>query len=240
MQYHAHCTKEEFCGMVDYALLAQNNPRWKLDQWCDETIQYGFATLCIFPCDVAYAKKRMGDKGKVCAVVGYPMGANSTRTKVFEALDCIDDGADELDVVMNISRFMDGDDAYVLGELKQIVNAVRAKKNGIVIKVIIEVYHLDREEDLRRACELVIQSGADYVKQASGYAPDPYHNTCGIENMAKLREICGDRIKLKSAGVPDSLAQCVQMYKQYDITRFGGHFVAWLNAAGDDFWDTQA
>ncbi len=236
MLYHDHCSRAQFCSMVDYALLAQNNPQWKLDKWCDDTVKYGFGTLCIFPCDVAYAKKRMGENGKVCAVVGYPMGANTTRTKVFEALDCIDDGADELDVVMNISRFMDGDDAFVLDELKQVVNAAKAKKPDVIVKVIIEVYHLDKDEDLVRACELVIQSGADFVKQATGYAPDPYHNTCGLENMARLREICGNRIALKSAGVPDDLAQCVQMYKEYDITKFGGCFIEWLEEAGDAFW----
>jgi len=222
--------------MVDYALLSQCNPIEKLDKWCDDTVKYGFGSLCIFPCDVAYAKKRMGDKGEVCAVIGYPMGANTTETKVFEALQAIDDGARELDFVMNISRFMDGNDEYVLGELKRCVNAAKAKDPSVIVKIIIEVYWLDKEEDLRRACELVIASGADYVKQASGYAPDPYHNTCGIENMAKLREICGDRIKLKSAGVPDSLEQCIQMYKEYDIDKFGGHFIKWLDEAGEDFW----
>jgi deoxyribose-phosphate aldolase len=237
--YHKHITKEKFCSMVDYALLSQCNPREKLDKWCDDTIKYGFGSLCIFPCDVAYAKKRMGDKGNVCAVVGYPMGANTTETKVFEALQAIDDGASELDIVMNISRFMDHDDEFVLKELKTCVNAIRAKDPSVIIKIIIEVYWLDKDDDLKRACELVIASGADYVKQATGYAPDPYHNTCGIENMARLREICGDRIKLKSAGVPDNLEQCVQMYKQYNIDKFGGHFVQWLEEAGDDFWNDK-
>lgn len=236
MLYHEHCTKEQFCSMVDHAILAQNNPIEKLDRFCDDVVKWGFGTLCCFPCDVAYAKKRMAGKGRVCPVVGYPMGANTTATKVFEALDCIDNGADEIDVVMNISRFMDGNDEYVINELKQVVNAAKAKKPDVTVKVIIEVYHLDKDEDLVRACEDVIASGADYVKQASGYAPDPYHNTCGIENMARLREICGDRIKLKSAGVPDSLEQCVQMYKEYDIDKFGGLFIDWLEEAGDDFW----
>ena len=234
--YHDHITREQFCGMVDHALLRQCNTREQLDKFCDDTVRYGFGSLCIFPCDVKYAKQRMGDKGEVCAVIGYPMGANTTETKVFEALQAIDDGAKELDFVMNISRFMDGDDDYVLGELRRCVNASKAKRPDVVVKVIIEVYWLDREEDLRRACELVIASGADYVKQATGYAPDPYHNTCGLENMAKLREICGDRIRLKSAGVPDSLEQCIQMYKEYDIDKFGGNFIEWIDAAGEDFW----
>lgn len=237
MIYHEHCSKKEFCGMIDYALLAQNNPKEKLDKFCDDTVNYGFASLCIFPCDVAYAKKRMGDKGKVCAVVGYPMGANSTHTKVFEALDCIDDGADELDVVMNISRFMDGDDEYVLNELKQVVNAAKAKDPKVIVKVIIEVYHLDKDEDLVRACELVIASGADFIKQATGYAPDPCKNVHGLPNITRIREIAGDRIAIKSAGVPDSLEQMIQMYKEYDITRFGGRFNDWIDSAPDSVWD---
>ena len=234
--YHEHVTREQFCKMVDHAILRQCNPKASLDEACDLVVKYGFGTLCCFPADVKYAKDRMGDKGECCAVVGYPMGQNTTETKVFEALQCIDDGAKELDFVMNLSRFIDGDDEFVLKELKTCVNAVKAKDPTVVVKVIIEVYWLDKEEDLRRACELVIASGADYVKQATGYAPDPYHNTCGLENMAKLREICGDRIKLKSAGVPDDLAQCVQMYREYDIDKFGGHFHKWLDDAGDEFW----
>lgn len=237
--YHDHMTREQFCSMVDHALLRQCNPIEKLDKACDEVVEYGFGSLCIFPCDVKYAKQRMGDKGNVCAVIGYPMGANTTETKVFEALQAIDDGASELDFVMNLSRFADHDDEYVLNELKRCVNAAKAKNPDVICKVIIEVYWLDDEDDLRRACELVIASGADYVKQASGYAPDPYHNTCGIENMAKLREICGDRIKLKSAGVPDDLAQCVEMYKKYDIDKFGGVFTTWLDEAGDKFWEDK-
>jgi len=235
--YREHLTKKEFCNMVDHSLLVQCNTSERRDKWCDEVVEYGFGSLCCFPCDVSYAKKRMGGKGKVCAVVGYPMGANTTAVKVFEAEDCIENGADELDVVMNISRFMDGDDDYVLNELRAIVNATRAKNPAVIVKVIIEVYWLDKEEDLRRACELVIQSGADYVKQATGYSPDPDHNTCGTENIAKLREICGDRIKLKSAGVPEDLKQCVEIVKKYDVDKFGGpQFRDWLDAAGDEFW----
>lgn len=233
--YHDHITKEQFCSMVDHAILRQCNPIEALNKGCDDCVKYGF-TLCCFPCDVAYARKRMGNKAKICPVIGYPMGANTTATKVFEALDAIDNGADELDVVMNISRQKDKDYDFVIGELKQVVNAAKAKKPDVIVKVIIEVYWWDDMDELKAACESVIASGADYVKQATGYAPDPYHNTCGIENMAKLREFCGDRAKLKSAGVPDNLEQCIQMYKEYDIDKFGGQFINWIEEAGEDFW----
>ncbi|MBE6632281.1 MAG: deoxyribose-phosphate aldolase [Ruminococcaceae bacterium] len=237
-KYHEHITKEEFCKMVDHACLRQCNTKEYLDKCIDECIKYGF-TLCCFGCDVAYAKSRMGEGASICPVIGYPMGNGTTASKIFESLDAIDNGATELDHVINLSRLLSDDFDYVLNECKAIVNAVRAKDPTVKVKFIIEVYWLDDPKYLEKACELVIASGADYVKQATGYAPDPYHNTCGLENMAKLREICGDRILLKSAGVPDNLEQCIEMYKDYNITKFGGQFIDWIEAKDDEWWAAQ-
>ncbi len=239
MIYHEHVTKEQFCKMIDHAQLSQCNRKEQIDKCCDEVVKYGFGTACLFPCDVKYAKERMGDKGEVCAVIGYPMGQNKTETKIFEAVQAIEDGAKELDFVMNISRFMDGNDEYVLDELKRCVKASKEKDPSVIVKVIIEVYWLDKDEDLERACKLVVASGADYIKQATGYAPDPYHNTRGWKNMAQIRKYAGDGIGLKSAGVPNDLEQMVKMYKELDIDKFGGQFMEWLDEAGDEFWEDK-
>lgn len=233
-------TKEEFCKMVDHSILRQYNPRSEIDRFCDEAVKYGFASVCVMPCEVAYAKKRVDGRTRVATVIGYPMGANTTKIKIAEAMDAIDNGADDLDVVINITRLLEKDYDYVRNELKEFVKAVRAKKDGILIKVIIEVYYLDNEEDLRAACELVIESGADYVKQASGYAPNPYKNTCGLDNIKKLYEICGDRIPIKSAGVPLNLPQCVEMAEHYNVSRFGTVCMpAWLDEMGDAYWENR-
>ena len=133
-------TREEFAKTIDYAMLWQNTPRDLLKKRCENVVKYGFACICCFPSDVQIAREIIGDKGGVCAVVGYPMGMNTTKVKVFEALDAIENGADEIDVVMNISRFKDGQYEYVLDELKQVVDACKKKLPSCIVKVIIEVY----------------------------------------------------------------------------------------------------
>lgn len=229
-------TREEFAKTIDHAILWQNSPRAIVKKRCEEVKKYGFASICCFPCDVSFARSIIGDSASVCAVVGYPMGANTTRVKIFEAEDCIANGADELDVVMNISRFKDGDYDYVLNELKAIVQAAKAKDPKCIVKVIIEVYHLDTREELEKACELVIASGADYIKQATGYAPDPNKNV-GTENVRAIHEIVGDRIKIKNAGNPRDLDEAVMYIKELGVYRIGHNFMPeWLDAAGDDYW----
>ena len=229
-------TREEFAKTIDYAMLWQNTPRDLLKKRCENVVKYGFACICCFPSDVQLAREIIGNEGGVCAVVGYPMGMNTTKVKVFEALDAIDNGADEIDVVMNISRFKDGQYEYVLDELKQVVEACKKKLPSCIVKVIIEVYHLTDPKEIAKACELVIQSGADYVKQATGYAPDPNFNV-GTENVRAIHEIVGDRIKIKNAGVPKDLEEAVMYVKDLGVYRIGhNEMPEWLDAAGDDFW----
>ena len=110
-------TKAEFAKTIDHAMLWQDTPRELLKKRCADVVKYGFACICCFPSDVPIAKEIIGDKGNICAVVGYPMGMNTTETKVFEALDAIDKGANEIDVVMNVSRFLNKEYDYVLNEL---------------------------------------------------------------------------------------------------------------------------
>ncbi len=251
-------TKAEFAKTIDHAMLWQDTPRELLKKRCADVVKYGFACICCFPSDVPIAKEIIGDKGNICAVVGYPMGMNTTETKVFEALDAIDKGANEIDVVMNVSRFLNKEYDYVLNELKAVVNACKEKLPECIVKVIIEVYHLapaeamkgaktmlppeefinklHNNENLAKACELVIESGADYVKQATGYAPDPDFNN-GTQNLIDIHNIVGDRIKVKNAGIPKDLEEAVYYVKELGVYRIGhNNMPEWLDEAGDEFW----
>lgn len=242
-------TKQEFCKTIDHAILWQNNSREVVEKRCRDVVKYGFACICCNPCEVSFARSIIGDAAGVCAVVGYPMGANTTKTKVFEALTAIDDGADEIDVVMNISRFKDGYYDYVLDELKQVVNACKAKMPECIVKVIIETPHLKAREELAKACELVIASGADYVKQATGYATGNFGYTDEIVNadvnvgtdcVRAIHEIVGDRIKIKNAGCPKDLDECLYYIKELGVYRIGhNHIPEWLEEAGEAYWDDK-
>ena len=190
-------TKKEFCGRVDFARLTHNHSRADMAAACEAAVKYGFAAMCVNQCEVSFCSTQLKGSGVgVGTVIGYPLGANTTATKVFEAKDAIGNGADELDVVMNVSRFKDGDYGYVLDELKQVINAAKSAKPDAIIKVIIERYYIT-DEELPKACELVIESGADYVKQATGYAPEDLAD--GVADIRMIKRIVGGRIKIKSA-----------------------------------------
>lgn len=246
--------KAAFCKKIDYSLLWQNRSKESIEKRSREVIEYGFACLCCYPTDIAVAKKIIGDKASISGVVGFPVGFETTAAKVQDALASIDYGADELDVVINIARFKDGDYDYVLNELKEIVTAAKNKKSDCIVKVIIETPHLKNRTELTKACELVIDSGADYVKNATGFATgyddtghagytdemvEPYDNT-GIDNLKAMREIVGDRIKIKASGNPVNLDECVYYIQELGISRIGNDYIIqWLDEAGDDYWNDK-
>lgn len=228
-------TKKDFCSRVDFARLTHNHSKADMAHACAQAIKYGFPALCVNPCEVAFCKEQVkGTNVGVGTVIGYPLGVNTTKTKLFEAIDAVENGADELDVVINVSRFNDGDDEYVLNELKQIVGVAKAMKPSAIIKVIIERYYI-KDEDLARVCELVIASGADFVKQASGYAPGDIPN--GELDVKHIREIVGDRIHVKSAfGCGETLKEFCDAI-EYGADRVGTPIAdIKLEETPEDFW----
>ncbi|MFA1822911.1 deoxyribose-phosphate aldolase [Virgibacillus oceani] len=246
--------KAEFCKAIDYSILWQNRSKESIEKRSREVIKYGFAGLCCYPTDVPVAKKIIGEKAKISGVIGFPMGFETTQAKVQEALASIDYGANELDIVMNIARFKDGDYDYVLDELKQIVEAAKNRRSDCTVKVIIETPHLKKREELAKACELVIDSGADYVKNATGFAVgydgtgeagytdemvEPYDNTA-VDNVKAMREIVGDRINIKASGDPENLDECLYYIQELGVSRIGNDFIIqWLDEAGDEYWEDK-
>ena len=157
--------------------------------------KYHFINLHVLPCWVSTIAKQIKhlDDVYVGSPVGFPSGGHTTRTKITEAEQLIADGVDEMDIVMNVGRFRNGDYAEVLDELKTIVSMAEGRIR--MTKVIIEINALTDEEMLH-ACELAMESGASFVKTGTGWIP----GGANIDRIRKMKEFCGDRIKIKAAG----------------------------------------
>jgi deoxyribose-phosphate aldolase len=150
--------------------------------------------MCVRPCDIRLAKTLLRDSGvKVSCVLSFPHGADSTAVKEYQACQAISDGTDEIDMVMNIGKFLSGDYEYVVNDIKAVVKA--AHKNNVLVKVIQETGFLTLEQ-VARACELSIQAGADFVKTSTGFGPGKATPEV-IEVMVKS---AAGKIKVKASG----------------------------------------
>ncbi|MBQ0054712.1 MAG: deoxyribose-phosphate aldolase [Synergistaceae bacterium] len=182
----------ELAGIIDHTNLQPDASESDIRQLCAEARQYRFASVCVNPCSVRLAAKELEGSGvEVCAVCGFPLGANTTETKVFEAERAFKDGASEIDMVINVGKLKEGNDGYVLNEIKAVVEAVPQA----VVKVIIETCLLSREEKIR-ACRLVKQSGAAYAKTSTGFSK----SGATAEDVKLMRETLGEGFGIKAAG----------------------------------------
>ena len=202
--------------MQDHSILEPDADENAVLRRIDEAIKFGFAAVYVNPCYVKLAKEKLdGTAVAVGTVIGFPHGANRTETKIQEALLAIDDGADELDAVINISRLKSGDDAYVSDELGRLVSAVKERAPNVLVKVIIETCYLDHDEKVR-ACEIVASSGADYIKTSTGTGPAG----CRIGDIRLMRNVCGDRVKIKAAAQIATIEQALAVIEE-GATRIG-------------------
>lgn len=150
---------------IDHTLLKPQASREDIEKLCREARQYGFFSVCVNPYWVSFCKDQLkGSDVKVCTVIGFPLGANTTETKVFEAKDALKNGADELDMVINLGAVKSADWDTVLQDIK----AICAAGKDFTLKVIIETSVLTQEEKIK-ACELSAQAGADFVKTSTGF-----------------------------------------------------------------------
>ena len=191
----------EFAKTVDHTLLKPNIKEKDVVRLCEEAAHYHFAAVCIPPCYVRLAAKELrGVDVKVATVVSFPFGEDTTKIKVASARDAIIGGASELDVVMNISRFLSGDFNYVAEEISSINQEVSvvAMNNGltdVVMKVIVETAYLD-DKLKRLATQIVAASGADFIKTSTGFAP----HGATAEDVALLREEAPEGLAVKASG----------------------------------------
>ncbi|NPA12894.1 MAG: deoxyribose-phosphate aldolase [Aquificae bacterium] len=191
--------------LIDYTNLKPFATYQDIEKLCKEAVENGFYAVCVNPFFVKFAKSLLkGTDVKVCSVVGFPLGANSVKTKLVEASTCITDGADEIDIVWNISAFKSGDYTLVENELKTIVSYTQPA----VHKVIVETAYLTEEEKLT-ALNIVINSGAEFIKTSTGYAP----KGADINDIKLWKEKGDGKIKIKASGGIRDTQTALQMVK---------------------------
>ena len=178
-------------SMVDHTLLLQTSTWEEIRALCDDAIHYGTASVCIPPCFVQQAKEYVGNQMKICTVIGFPNGNHTTATKVFETIDAINNGADEIDMVINVGMLKAKNYDYVLNEIREIKDACGDK----ILKVIIETCLLTDEEKIRM-CEIVTESGADFIKTSTGFST----GGATFDDIALFAEHVGEKVKIKAAG----------------------------------------
>ena len=182
---------EKILSMVDHTLLLQTSTWEEIRALCDDAIHYGTASVCIPPCFVQQAKEYVGDQMKICTVIGFPNGNHTTATKVFETIDAVNNGADEIDMVINVGMLKAKNYDYVLNEIREIKDACGDK----ILKVIIETCLLTDEEKIRM-CEIVTESGADFIKTSTGFST----GGATFDDIALFAEHVGEKVKIKAAG----------------------------------------
>ena len=178
---------------IDHTLLKPDAKQSQIDQLCQEAIQYHFCSVCIQPYWVSYcAKKLRGTGVKVCTVVGFPLGANDSRSKAYETRQAIEDGAHEIDMVINIGALKSGNIKMVEDDLRAIKRACR---QTTITKAIIETFLLTDDEKVI-ACQLAKKVGYDFVKTSTGFAG----GGATVHDVALMRRIVGPKMGIKAAG----------------------------------------
>lgn len=204
----------ELTRLFDHTLLKPDATPAQIQKLCEEALQFSFATVCINPCNIPQAAKLVsGSPVKVCTVIGFPLGANLTVTKVDEARQCIDAGAAEVDMVINIGALIAGHDALVESEIRKVVEVSHAA--NALVKVILETALLNEDQKTRGA-RLVKNAGADFVKTSTGFAS----GGATVDDVRLLRATVGPTLGVKAAGGIRTLED-VQKMVAAGATRIG-------------------
>lgn len=183
---------EKYNKYIDHTLLKPDCSLKDIEKLCDEAIKYDFKSVCVNPGFVSFCKNKLKNSNVlVCSVIGFPLGATTTQVKAFEAKEAIENGADEIDMVINISKLKDKDYEYVLNDIKKVV---KSSKDHIV-KVIIETCLLTNEEKIK-VCELAVEAGANFVKTSTGFST----GGATIEDVKLMRKVVGPKIGVKASG----------------------------------------
>ena len=190
-------------ALIDHTNLRQDARRADIERLCDEAVRYGFATVCVNSCWVSLAAERLAGTGVgVTTVVGFPLGAASTQAKAAETAQAVADGATEVDMVLNVGRCKDGDDAFCTDDIAAVVVAAGEAK----VKVILECCLLT-DDEIVRACRAVVAAGADFVKTSTGFST----GGATVRDVALMRRTVGDACKVKAAGGMHTRAEAEAM-----------------------------
>lgn len=182
---------QDILSKCDHTLLSVTATWEDIKKICDDGIKYSTASVCIPPSFVAQAKEYVGDRLKICTVIGFPNGYNTTATKVFETADALKNGADEIDMVINIGKLKAGLDDEICDEISQIKKAC----GDNILKVIIEACLLTEDEKIRM-CHIVTRAGADYIKTSTGFST----SGATLPDVKLMCENVGEGVLVKAAG----------------------------------------
>ena len=187
-------TPKDIAKMLDHSLLKPEMDAETVRRGCEVAKQYDTASVCVKPCDLPIAAEVLaGSDVRLSTVIGFPHGSNRTDVKVFEAERAMDDGAVELDMVLNIGRLISGQNDYVEADIRAVVEA--AHRRGVWVKVIFENAYLT-DEQKKTACVLAERAGADFVKTSTGYAP----TGATTDDLKLMRATCSPAVRVKAAG----------------------------------------
>lgn len=182
-----------YAKMIDHTILKPDATIKQIETLCGEAVEYGFASVCVNSSYVPFCAELLADSDvKVCTVVGFPLGAMSTAGKVMEARQAIQDGADEIDMVVHVGMIKSGDWDYVESDIQEVVDEAKDKA---LVKVIIETCLLTDEEKVR-VCQICRDTGADFVKTSTGFST----GGAAVEDVALMRRTVGDDMGVKASG----------------------------------------
>ena len=204
-------SKKEVLSITDHTVLVQTATWDDIKALCDDAVTYGTASVCIPPCYVKPAKEYVQDRMKICTVIGFPNGNTTTGTKMFETQEALANGADEIDMVINIGALRAKDYDYVENEIRQL----KILCGDRILKVIIETCLLTEEEKIKM-CELVTKAGADFIKTSTGFS------TAGatFEDVALFAAHVGPGVRIKAAGGISSFADA-EKFIELGASRLG-------------------
>lgn len=179
-------------SMIDHTMLKADATTDTIKKYCKEAREYGFASVCVNTCQVPLAAEELkGSEVGVCCVVGFPLGAMLSKAKAYEAMEAVNAGATEVDMVIDIGALKDQNYDLVRDDIKGVVEA----SQGRVVKVILETCLLTKEE-IVKVCELSVEAGADFVKTSTGFST----NGAVVEDVALMKQTVGTRAKVKASG----------------------------------------
>lgn len=203
-------TKEEIAKMIDHTLLAATATKAQIEKLCDEAKNYGFASVCVNPAWVSLAAKELqGHSSAVCTVIGFPLGAETSKAKAFAAKEAVLDGADEVDMVINIGAAKDGAFDLVEDDIRAVVQAAKEgseqKGEKALVKVIVETCYLT-DQEIEAACLAAKKAGADFVKTSTGFGTPKdsdgkaLPNGAQVRHVALMRKTVGAEMGVKASG----------------------------------------
>ncbi len=178
---------------IDHTLLKPDATQEQIKQICDEAKKYGFASVCVNPYYAKLVRKELyGSDIKTCVVIGFPLGANTKETKAFETINAIENGAQEIDMVINIAALKNKNYEEVLKDIQGVVEIASGKA---LVKVIIECCLLT-EEEKKKACHIAVKAGADFVKTSTGFST----GGATVEDIKLMKSVVGTKAKIKASG----------------------------------------